>query len=354
MPHTQYRLWHLIPIVALTLARPALANEKIQLIAGSKAGDLNLPFAAVPAPDGNLYIAEYGGHRVLKLDAKGVLTTVAGTGKKGSGGDGGPALKAEFNDMHSLAVAPNGDLYIADTLNHKIRKIDMKSSEIATFAGTGDKGFAGDGGPAAKARFDGVYCIAFGPKAERLYVADLENRRICMIDMKSGEISTVAGNGKKGVPEDGALAKDAPLVDPRAVAADGKGNVYILERSGNALRVVDSDGKIRTVAGTGKAGHSGDDGDALKAQLNGPKHLCVDPDDNVLIADTENHVIRKYLPKTGKIVHVAGTEKLGSAGLDGPPEKCELARPHGVWSSKRGEIYIADSENNRVLRIRGE
>jgi DNA-binding beta-propeller fold protein YncE len=230
----------------------------------------------------------------------------------------------------------------------------MKSGEISTFAGAGEKGFAGDGGPAAKARFDGVYCIAFGPKGERLYVADLENRRIRMIDMKSGEISTVAGNGKKGVPEDGALAKDAPLVDPRAVAADSKGNVYILERGGNALRLVDSDGKIRTVAGTGKAGHSGDDGDALKAQLNGPKHLCVDPDDNVLIADTENHVIRKYLPKTGKIVHVAGTGKLGSAGLDGPPEKCELARPHGVWSSKRGEIYIADSENNRVLRIRGE
>ena len=354
MFRTQNRTWALLTVSILTFAGPLAAADKIQLVAGSKPGELNLPFAAVLAPDGNVYIAEYGGHRVLKVDAKGALTTVAGTGKKGSAGDGGPALKAEFNDMHSLAVAPNGDLYIADTLNNKIRKIDIKSGDISTFAGTGDKGFAGDGGPASKAQFDGVYCIAFGPKAERLYVADLENRRIRMIDMKTGEISTVAGNGKKGVPADGAPAKDSPLVDPRAVAADSKGNIYILERSGNALRVVDPDGKIRTVAGTGKAGHTGDDGDALKAQLSGPKHLCIDLDDNVVIADTENHVIRKYLPKTGKIIHVAGTGKLGASGLDGPADRCELARPHGVWATSKGEIYIADSENNRVLRIGGK
>jgi sugar lactone lactonase YvrE len=354
MTCTPVRFLAPLVIATLTLTNSLTAATKIELIAGAKPGDLNLPFAAILAPDGNLYLAEYGGHRVQMVDSKGKITTIAGTGKKGSAGDGGPALKAEFNDMHSLAIAPNGDLYVADTLNHKIRKIDMKSGEISTFAGTGDKGFAGDGGPAAKAKFDGVYCIAFGPKAERLYVDDLENHRIRMIDMKTGDVSTVAGNGKKGVPDDGAVAKDVPLVDPRAVAVDSKGNVYILERGGNSLRVVDSDGKIRTVAGTGKAGHSGDDGDALKAQLNGPKHLCIDPDDNVVIADTENHVIRKYLPKTGKIVHVAGTGKLGAAGIDGPPEKCELARPHGVWAPRRGEIYIADSENNRVLRIREE
>src|SRR5262249_54250955 len=147
---------------------------------------------------------------------------------------------------------------------------------------------------AAKAKFGGVYCVALDPKGEQMYLADLDNLRIRAIDMKTGTVRTVAGNGKKGVPEDGAEATKAPLVDPRAVAVDGKGNVYILERSGHALRVVDSSGKIRTVAGTGKQGATGDGGDALKATFNGPKHLCIDKDGGVLIADTENHLIRKY------------------------------------------------------------
>jgi streptogramin lyase len=117
------------------------------------------------------------------------------------------------------------------------------------------------------------------------------------------------------------------------------------------MRVVDPAGKIRTVAGTGKAGNSGDGGEARKATLNGPKHLCVDADGNVLIADSENHVIRKYLPAEGKIVRVAGTGKKGSAGIDGPPDKAELDRPHGVSVHPSGASYIADSENHRVVRI---
>ena len=125
------------------------------------------------------------------------------------------------------------------------------------------------------------------------------------------------------------------------MAADGEGNVYILERSGNALRVVDARGRIRTVAGTGKAGATGDDGDARKATLNGPKHLCIDGDGNVIIADTENHLIRKYLPKDGKIVRVAGSGKKGRAGLGGPPEKVELNQPHGVTVHKDGTCTSA-------------
>ena len=161
----------------------------------------------------------------------------------------------------------------------------------------------------------------------------------------------VAGNGQKGVPEDGALATAAPLVDPRAVIADAKGRVYILERGGHALRVVDADGKIKTVVGTGRQGNSGDGGDARQATLNGPKHLCFDRDGNVVIADTENHVIRKYLPRENRIVRVAGSGKKGRGGIGGPPLDAELNQPHGVFVRNDGTLYIADSSNDRVLRI---
>jgi DNA-binding beta-propeller fold protein YncE len=253
--------------------------------------------------------------------------------------------------MHNLAVAPNGDIYVADSWNNRVRKIDPRSGEIRTIAGTGDKGYSGDGGPATKARFGNIYCVALDARGEKLYLDDLDNRRIRVVDLRSGVVETVAGNGKRGVPKDGTEARNAPLVDPRAVAVDAKGNVYILERSGNALRVVDSEGKIRTVAGTGKAGLSGDGGDALRAQLNGPKHLCIDRNGDVLIADTENHVIRKYLPREGKIVRVAGTGRKGQAGLDGPPQSAELYQPHGVTARPDGSIYISDSSNNRILKI---
>jgi DNA-binding beta-propeller fold protein YncE len=253
--------------------------------------------------------------------------------------------------MHSLAVAANGDVYLADTWNNRVRRLDARTGTMHPFAGTGEKGFGGDGGPATRARFGGVYCATLDPKGERLYLADLDNRRIRVIDLRSNVVETLAGNGERGVPEDGAEARKAPLVDPRAVAADAGGNIYILERSGNSLRVVDRAGKVRTVAGTGKAGLSGDGGPALSASLNGPKHLCLDPEGNVLIADTENHIIRKYLPREGKTVRVVGCGRKGHAGLGGPPLEAELSQPHGVHVRPDGTLYIADSGNDRVLKI---
>jgi DNA-binding beta-propeller fold protein YncE len=346
-------------LALVAAALPAGAAEKIVLVAGggteadgpATKAKLTGPFGVDFDKNGTMYIVEMTGLRVLAVDDKGVLTHIAGTGKKGNGGNDGPAIRAEFDGPHSLAVGPNGIVYIADTWNNRVRAIDPKTGTIRAFAGTGKKGFAGDGGAAAEAEFGGVYCIAFDPKGEQMYLADLDNRRIRAIDMKTGKVRTVAGNGKKGVPKDGTAAIDAPLVDPRAVAADGAGNVYILERSGNSLRVVDAQGKIRTVAGTGKAGAGGDGSDALRATLNGPKHLCIDGDGNVIIADTENHLIRKYLPKDGKIVRVAGSGREGSAGLDGPLKKAELKQPHGVTIHKDGTLYISDSSNNRVLKI---
>jgi DNA-binding beta-propeller fold protein YncE len=345
--------------VCVLFLTPARA-DKVVLVAGGGAKDgdghalevkLQGPFGVDFDKAGNLYFVEMLGHRVGRVDAKGILTFIAGTGKKGDAGDNGPALKAEFNSMHCLAVGPAGNIFLADTWNNRVRKIDAKTGQIANFAGTGAKGFSGDGGPADKAQFGGVYCIAFDPRGEQMYIADLDNYRIRAIDMKTGIVRTVAGNGEKGVPADRAEAIKAPLLDPRAVAADAKANIYILERGGHALRVVDANGRIHTVAGTGKQGATGDGGDARLATFNGPKHLCIDRDGNVLIADTENHAIRRYIPDSGKIVRVAGTGAKGSAGVAGPPDKVELSQPHGVFAGPQGEIFIADSSNNRILKI---
>jgi DNA-binding beta-propeller fold protein YncE len=348
--------------VIMVLARgPSTWADQVVLVAGGGTGGsgspavqakLQTPFGIDFDRAGRLFFVELNGQRVRRIGLRGgILTTIAGTGQKGSGGDGGPALKATFNGMHSLAVAPDGDIYLADTWNNRVRKIDIKTGFITTIAGTGEKGFGGDGGPATQARFGGIYCVALDPRGQRMYLADLDNHRIRMVDLQTHLVTTVAGNGQKGVPRDGAEAVKAPLVDPRAVAVDAKGNVYILERSGHALRVVDEQGRIRTVVGTGKAGATGDGGDARKATLNGPKHLCIDKDGNVIIADTENHLIRKYLPAEGKLVWVAGTGTKGTAGVGGPPERVELNQPHGVHMNPSGVLYIADSSNHRILKI---
>ena len=351
---------------AIAIALLAAADDpgragRLVLVAGGGTGGDGSPAtsARLIAPFGvgfdarvTMFLVEMaGGERVRKVSADGLLTTVAGTGKKGDSGDGGPAAKAEFNGIHSLAVAGNGDLYVADTWNNRVRKIDARSGMVLAVAGTGRKGFSGDGGPAIQAEFGGVYCLALDEDAHALYLADLDNRRIRVVDLETGLVATVAGDGKKGVPEDGADARSAPLVDPRAVAVDGRGNVYILERAGHALRVVDRSGKIRTLVGTGEKGGSGDGGDARKATLNGPKHLCVDGRGNVLIADTENHRVRVYRPADGTIHPIAGNGHRGNAGLDGPPNEAELNQPHGVTVGPAGVVYISDSSNNRVLKI---
>ena len=346
--------------VALMLALSASAAraDKLVLVAGGGDGDdttdatkakLIQPFG-VDFYDNSVLIVEMAkGERLRGIHRAGHLITMAGVeGKKGNDGDGGPAARATFNGMHSLAVGPNG-IVLADTWNNRVRVVDFDLT-VNAFAGTGVKGFSGDGGPAKDAKFGGVFCVSFDPDKKNLYITDLDNKRIRKVEMKTNLVTTVAGNGKGGVPKDGEDATAQPLVDPRAHAVDKDGNIWILERGGHALRVVDAKGKIRTVAGTGKAGMG--TGKALDAALNGPKHLCIDRDGSVLIADTENHRIVRFRPKDGTITAVAGTGKKGKTLGDGDPLKAEFNQPHGVIvHPKTGDIYISDASNGRVLKI---
>jgi sugar lactone lactonase YvrE len=301
---------------------------------------LNSPFGVDFNAEKDMWIVELEGGRVHRLDAAGKLHHAGGDGSKSYSGDGGPLSKATFNGMHNCAVTPNGDLYIADTWNHCVRKVDAKSGTISTIAGTGKRGYSGDGEAATKASFDYVMCITLNRTGDGLHIADINNRRIRAVDFKSGVVTTVAGNGEKGVPMDGAMAVESPLVDPRAVAQDSQGNIWILERSGHALRVVRPSGKILTVAGTGEKGFA--DGPGLQAQFGEPKHLCVDPSDNIYIADDVNGAIRKFDPRTGNVTTVLGQGR-------GDP-RIRLRNPHGVCY-ERGSLYVVDMGNNRILRM---
>jgi sugar lactone lactonase YvrE len=219
----------------------------------------------------------------------------------------------------------------------------LKTRQSAIIAGTGQPGFSGDGGPAINAAFNQVFAVHLNPAGDKLYVTDLRNRRIRSLDLQSGVVTTIAGNGQEGVPADGAVAKDSPLVDPRATAADSKGNLYIVERGGNALRVLNKEGRIRTVIGA--------DSRSLTPGLNGPKQLCIDRDDKVMIVDTENHLIRRYDPKTASISVIAGSGEKGTRLVLDDPLKTQLNRPHDVFEHSSGALYISDSSNHRVLRL---
>jgi streptogramin lyase len=325
--------------IALVLALfllPALAST-VEVIGPP---GLNEPFGVAFGQNGDWFICEYQGQKVVRVDKRGNAVPLAGTGSKGYSGDNGPANEATLRDPHGIVLGGN-QLYIADTLNHVVRTVDLKSGRITTLAGSGTAGFAGDGNQARSASFNGTFAIDLEPAGRTLYVADLNNRRVRAIDLRTGIAQTVAGNGTAGVPQDGASAANSPLTDPRAVAADNKGNLYILERGGNALRVVNREGKIHTLVGPG-TGH---------AALNGPKHLCIDPKGGVVIADAENNLIQRYNPSTKKLAAIAGTGKQGKHLDASDPLKTELARPHGVAFDQKGNLFISDSYNGRIIKI---
>jgi streptogramin lyase len=314
---------------------------------------LNEPFHCALNDKGDLFIAEAGNHCVRKVDGRtGVIRTVAGTGEKGYSGDGGPATKATFNEPYAVVAAANGDLYIVDRLNACVRKVDGKSGVVSTVAGTGKRGYSGDGGPGNKAQLvEPNDCFLDGKGG--LLIADVGDWRIRRLDLKTGVISTFAGKGRqKGKPSrsdlgDGGPADRAVIHGARAVCVDGRGNTYICEREGNAVRKVDGKGVITTLAGTGASGNV--DGPAAEARFRGPKAVRCDKQGNVFVVDTENHSIRKIDVKTLRVTTVAGGRR-GSGGDGGDALKAGLDRPHGCVLDGAGVLYIADSENHRVRR----
>ena len=313
----------------------------------ASAAQLSEPFMCAFDPAGNLYIAEAMNHCIRRVDAgTGTIATIAGTGEQGYSGDGGPATSATFNQPYSLQVDANGDVYVVDRLNFVIRKIDAATGIVTTLAGTGEAGYGGDGGPATHAQFrEPNDCFLDG--RDGLLVADIQDQRIRRIDLASGIITTFAGNGAKERGGDGQPAAEASILGARAVCMDAAGNTYIAEREGNGIRLVDPQGIMHTLAGAGEFGYEGDGGPAREATWGAPKAIRCDRAGNLLVVDTENHAIRRIDAATNIVTTLAGGRR-GGEGDGGPATDAAMDRPHGLDLDLAGNIYIADSNNHRV------
>jgi sugar lactone lactonase YvrE len=290
---------------------------------------------------GNLYIADEGNERVRKVASNGTITTVAGVGSFGMSGDGGPATRAELHTPYGVAAGPAGDLYIADLGNHRVRKVTT-SGTISTVAGNGTSGFSGDGGPATSASV-GASDVAVDA-AGTLFILDY--MRVRQVT-PAGTISTVAGTGTFGFSGDGGPANSAQLGAPQAVAADAAGGPVIADTGNVRLRKVFGDGTINTIAGNGYTYYSGDGGPAERAQLNDPRAVAMDATGATYIADASNNRVRR-VAADGTISTFAGMGVAGFAGDGGPATKAWLAKPSGVVVGRGGSVYIADTTNNRV------
>jgi DNA-binding beta-propeller fold protein YncE len=312
------------------------------------------PFGVEIGPDGALYVTEVGNHRVRRLDLKsGELTTIAGCGKKGYSGDGGPATQAELNEPYEVRFDKAGNMYFVEMQNHIVRVVDAKTKTIRTLAGTGKAGFAGDGGPATKAEFRQPHSIALDDSGN-VYVADIGNHRIRRIDAKSGMIDSIAGNGEKQMPQDGEAAKGNPVFGPRSLCLDGNA-LWVCLREGNSVWRLDlAKDRWRHVAGTGKQGFTGDGGLATEATFAGPKGIALGPDRALYVADTENQAIRRIDLESATIGTIAGSgpKPAGPLGDGGEAIKAVLARPHGVCVGPDGAVYIGDTNHHRVRRVR--
>ncbi len=305
---------------------------------------LNLPSGVAIDASGNLYVADTNNHRIRKVDLNGIITTVAGNGLSGYSGDGGPATQAELYNPFGIAVDTSGNLYVADSLNHRIRKLD-RNGTISTFAGNGSSGYGGDGGRATEAELSYPWGVIVDPSGT-LYISDSSNNRIRKID-PSGMIVTVAGNGASGYSGDGGLAIQARLDEPLGIAVDASGNLYIADSGNGCIRRVDPNGIITTVAGGGPSDLDG--GPAIQAELWKPSGVAVDGSGNLYIADTGNDRIRKVDP-SGIIMTIAGNGLYGYKGDEGPANQARLSHPASLIANGSG-IYIADSQNNRIRKV---
>lgn len=306
------------------------------------------PFGLTTGPDGALYVCEVGAHVIRRVDlTTGQSRVVAGTGVAGYSGDGGMATSAKLNEPYEIRFDARGNLLFVEMQNHVVRRVESGTGVISTVAGCGEPGFSGDGGPAVAARLRQPHSIVLDAE-ERLYICDIGNHRIRRVDLKSGLIETFAGTGEKLGTPDGASLKGTPLNGPRAMDFDGQNALYLALREGNALFRVDLRAlTLHHLAGTGKNGYSGDGGLARNALLSGPKGVAVSRTGDVYFADTESHTVRVYRASDRTVQTVIGDGMRGN-GPDGPAASCRLDRPHGVYLDASGRLFVGDSNNHRV------
>ena len=363
MPHmNRSTFWAVLLIVLslglLTTAVALAASGDISTVAGIGGGfsgdggpatsaQLKSPSGVAFDSSGNLFIADQFNHRIRKVDTSGNIGTVAGTSTQGFSGDEGPATSAQLERPSGVAVDSSGNLFIADLINNRIRKVDT-SGNISTVAGTSTAGWSGDGGPATSAQLNFPHGVAVDSSGN-LFIADSGNHRIRKVDT-SGDISTVAGTSTQGFSGDGGPATSARLSEPMGVTVDSSGDLFIADMSNQRIRKVDTSGNISTVTGDGTFAFGGDGGPATSAQMWNPIGVAVDSSGNLFIADTSNHRIRK-VDTSGNISTVAGTGTQGSSGDGGPATDARLFAPHDVAFDSSGNLLIADLNNNRIRKV---
>ena len=319
-------------------------------VAGYSDTQVNNPYGIIVGPDGALYFCDLDNQRIRRFDPKTKkVTTVAGSGEKGYGGDGGAALQASLNMPHEIQFDQAGNLYIAERDNHVIRKVEAKTGVISTVAGTGAPGFSGDGGPGAQAQLRQPHSIVFD-RDGTLLICDIGNQRIRRLHLDTGVIETWAGTGQAAETADNAPVAGTPLRGPRTMAMAPNGDLYLALREGNAILRIDARTQtLHRIAGTGEQGYAGDGGPALAAKLGGPKGLAY-AGGQLYVADTENHVIRKIDLTSGLISTALGTGIRGD-GPETSPLECKLSRPHGLLADSTGRLYITDSEAHRIRML---
>jgi len=314
---------------------------------------VDLPFGVENGPDGALYITSVGTHRVLRLDRRrGRLTPVAGNGRRGYSGDGGPATEATLNEPYEVRFDSRGNMLILEMQNHLIRRVAAGSGRITTLAGDGTAGYRGDGGPAREARFHDPHSFVLD-RQDNIYVSDLANHRVRRIDARSGRIETVLGNGQGAFPEDAGLAKEQPFLTPQGLVVRPE-SLWIASVSGHSIWRLDrKSGRIYRVAGTGRRGHAGDGGDPREATLDGPRGMMMSDSGVLYVAEGENNVIRALDPARHLIQTIAGVgpERHVYAGDGVPATTAPLWQPHGVCAGDRGSLIFSDTRNHRVRRL---
>ncbi len=312
---------------------------------------LNQPFGVTRGPDGHLYICDTGNHVIRRVSSDGTIATVAGNGRAGYAGDGGPATAASLDEPYEVRFDRAGNLFFVERANHVVRRVDVGTGVITTVAGTGEEGFSGDGGPAVRARLNQPHSIQFDPGGD-LFICDIGNHRIRRVSFGDGYIVTFAGTGGQGKTPDGAGLAGIPLNGPRALDFDAEGNLWLALREGNAVYRIDMQAKsVHHVAGTGEQGFTGHGQPALRATLSGPKGLSVGPGGNIYLADTESHSIRMIDRRRQTLELIAGNGEPGD-GPEGDPLNCRMGRPHGVFVDSDGSTFVGDTNAHRVRVIR--